>query len=342
MMQNKVCCFGELLFRMSPANDSLQTNSMPFYIGGAEFNAATALANWNIPVKYVTAIPDNYLSKQVVQYIDEKNIDSTEIIFSGNRIGIYYLPVGSELKNAGVIYDRANSSFAELRPGVIDWNKILADCSWFHFSAISPALNENVAAVCKEAVEVASSKGIPISVDLNYRSKLWQYGKQPVEIMPELVKHCNVLMGNIWAVESLLGIQSPIESSTGKTHQQLTDAAAESMLQLHKQYPQATTFAYTYRLENNYWAVLQHGNELAVSNKYNVNDVVDKVGSGDCFMAGLIYGLYQKHPVQGMVEYATAAAVGKLYEAGDATKQSIENINQKIISEQRKFNHTKN
>ena len=325
-MQNKVCCLGELLLRLSPNNDWVSKNSMTSFIGGAELNVATALANWNIPVKYVTAIPDNYLSKRIVEHIDEKNIDSAEIIFSGNRIGIYYLPVGLDLKNTGVIYDRAHSSFSELQPGVIDWNKILGDCSWFHFSAISPALNENVAALCKEALEAASAKGLTISVDLNYRSKLWQYGKQPVDVMPDLVKHCNVIMGNVWAVESLLNIPSSIDNSEGKTQQQLTDAAAASMLRLHKQYPQATTFAYTYRLENNYWAVLQHGNELAVSKQYASTDVVDKVGSGDCFMAGLIYGLYHRHAAKNTIDYAAAAAVGKLQEAGDATKQSENDV----------------
>jgi 2-dehydro-3-deoxygluconokinase len=227
-------------------------------------------------------------------------------------------------------YDRDNTSFSGLKPGVIDWGKIFSDCSWFHFSAISPALNENVAAVCKEAIEAAVSKGLTISVDLNYRSKLWQYGKQPVDVMTDLVKYCNVIMGNVWAVESLLGIKSPVERSAGKTQQQLIDAAGESMMQLHKQYPQATTLAYTYRLENTYWALLHNRNEQAVSDEFTVNNVVDKVGSGDCFMAGLIYSLYHQHNLKDIIDFAAAAAVGKLYEAGDATKQTIEDINRNV------------
>jgi 2-dehydro-3-deoxygluconokinase len=330
-MKKKVCCFGELLMRLSPnTGDDWMNNTMPFHIGGAELNVATALAKWNIPVTYVTSLPTNYLSDQLIKYIAQKNIEANNIVFSGNRIGIYYLPIGYDLKNAVAFYDRDNTSFSGLKPGVIDWDKIFSDCSWFHFSAISPALNENVAAVCKEAVEAASAKGITISIDLNYRSKLWQYGKQPVDIITDLVKHCNIIMGNVWAVESLLGIQSSIESSVGKTHQQLIDAASQSMLQLHKQYPQATTFAYTYRLENSYWAIMEHGNEQAVSNEYDVNDTVDKVGSGDCFMAGLIYSLFQNHSTKDIIDFAVAAAVGKLYEAGDATRQTIEDINRTI------------
>ncbi|MEY2918155.1 MAG: hypothetical protein RIS73_1869 [Bacteroidota bacterium] len=332
-MKNKVCCFGELLMRLSPnTGEDWINNNMPFHIGGAELNVATALAKWDIPVKYVTSLPKNYLSDQLIKYIGQKNIEANDIVFSGTRIGIYYLPIGYDIKNVVAFYDRDNTSFSGLKPGVIDWDKIFSDCSWFHFSAISPGLNENVAAVCKEAVEAASAKGITISVDLNYRSKLWQYGKQPVDVIPDLVKHCNVIMGNIWAVESLLGIKSSIESSAGKSHQQLIDAAGQSMLQLHKQYPQATTFAYTYRLENTYWTIMQHGKERALSNEYDVNDTVDKVGSGDCFMAGLIYGLYNQHNLKDIIDFAAAAAVGKLYEAGDATKQTIEKVKQRITA----------
>ena len=332
-MEKKVCCFGELLFRISPDNNFLQNNIMPFYAGGAELNAATALANWNIPVQYITALPNNYLSKNVVQYIEQKGIDSSSIIFTGDRIGIYYLPFGSELKNEGVIYDRSNSSFAGLMPGEIDWDTLLVNCSWFHFSAISAALNLNVAAVCKEAVEAAARKGIPISIDLNYRAKLWQYGVDPVSIMPDLLKHCTVIMGNIWAVKSLLGIPSKIENSNNKTEEQLIDAAEDCMLQLQKQYPKAITLAFTYRLQNCYFTILQHLNKQFVSKKYDISIVVDKVGSGDCFMAGLIYGLYKGKSAGDIIEFATAAAVLKLAEAGDATKQTIENINKKIISE---------
>jgi 2-dehydro-3-deoxygluconokinase len=321
-----VCCFGELLLRLAPNNEWTGNNNMPVFIGGAELNTATALANWHIPVKYVTALPENYLSRQIVKEVAERNINTGDIIFSGNRIGTYYLPVGSELKNAGVIYDRANSSFSELKPGIINWKNVFADCNRFHFSAICPALNENVAAVCKEALEAATAMGLTISVDLNYRSKLWQYGKQPVDVMPELVKYCHVVMGNIWAAESLLGIKSSIAESKGKTKEQLVVAAKESMKQLKNQYPGASTIAYTFRLENSYRAVLQNKNETAISNEYEITEVADKVGSGDCFMAGIIYGLYKKHTAKEIVDLAAAAAVGKLNEIGDATKQTIEDI----------------
>ena len=321
---NKVLCFGELLLRMSPVLDQewIKTGVMPVFTGGAELNVAQALAKWNIPVKYCTALPDHYLAKEIVDYVAAKNIDVSGIHYSGERIGTYYLPQGADLKNTEVIYDRAHSSFASLKPGTLDWDQLLNDTSWFHFSAISPALNKNTAAICKEALEAASAKGIFISVDLNYRSKLWQYGKQAVEIMPELVQYCNVVMGNLWAVEAMLGITSPVKDSVGRTKEELIEAARRSMLNIHKTYSQVTDISYTFRLEQYYYGVLQHGPEMVVSNEHELGKIVDKVGSGDCFMAGLIYGLYKKHPAQDIIQFASTAAVGKLYEVGDSTNRT--------------------
>ncbi len=330
---SKVFCFGELLLRLSPALDKtwIRTASMPVYIGGAELNVARALAQWGVPVKYMTAFPDHYLSKEIADELQAGQIDISAIRFGGRRIGTYYLPQGTELKGAGVIYDREGSAFSELKPGMIDWNAALKDCSWFHFSAISPALNENIAAVCKEGLEAAAAKGMTISVDLNYRSKLWQYGKQPVEVMQELVRYCSVIMGNIWSAQSLLDIKAPVDNSEGKSRQELIDAAGKSMLQLHQQYPSAKCFAYTFRLQETYWAVMQQGSDLVVSKEIPIIEVKDKAGSGDCFMAGLIYGMVNRQANQRILDFAAAAAVGKLGEVGDATSQTVFEINSKLV-----------
>ena len=323
-----VFCFGELLLRMSPSLDRrwIRAQAMPVYVGGAELNVATALSKWNIPTRYATALPDHYLSREIIEEITSKGIDSSSIHLSGSRIGVYYLPQGADLKNAGVIYDREHSSFSHLQPGMIDWDKALDGCTWFHFSAISPALNQHAVAVCKEALEVAQARKMTISVDLNYRAKLWQYGKQPVQVMPDLVSHCHVIMGNIWSVESLLGIPASIEESKGRSRDELLDACGKSMMGLHKNYPQASSFAYTFRLENDYWAVLQHGTDRAISKEFAIKNVVDKVGSGDCFMGGLIYGLYSNNRPKDVIDFAAAAAVGKLQVKGDATNQTVEEI----------------
>lgn len=332
-MSNKIFCFGELLLRMSPQLNRqwIADCNMPVFVGGAELNVAQALAQWQLPVKYGTALPNHYLSEEIIQFIEAKKIDRSAIHLGGERIGVYYLPQGADLKNAGVIYDRAHSAFAALKPGTIHWREVLKDCNWFHFSAISPALNDDAAAVCQEAVTVAKEMGLTVSVDLNYRAKLWQYGKQPVAVMPQLVSYCDVIMGNLWAAEALLGITSPVKDSAGKTNEELAAAAKESMQQLQQQFTQVKTMAYTFRLDKRYWAYLQHGQQQATAKELIIEDVVDKVGSGDCFMAGLIYGLVNNHAANSIINFAATAAVGKLYEKGDATQQTVAQIQQRLV-----------
>jgi 2-dehydro-3-deoxygluconokinase len=329
---HKVCCFGELLLRMSPELNGkwIEDASIPFYIGGAELNVATALANWDVPVKYCTAVPNNYLSEEICASLNKKNIDTSAILFQGDRIGMYFLPQGADLKNAGVIYDRAGSSFWDLQPGMIDWDIVLADCNWFHWSAISPALNANTAALCAEAVKAARKKGLTISVDLNYRSKLWQYGVAPQEIMLPLLADCDVVMGNIWAVESLLGIPSPINDSSGKSVEDLKIAAEKSISSLKELFPNIKHIAYTFRLADNYFAVLHQDDTTTASSVYPINEVVDKVGSGDCFMAALVYGLLHQLPADDIINRAAVAAIGKMQEKGDATKQTMSAIESKM------------
>lgn len=329
MPSNKtICCFGELLLRFSPVmnGEFIKGASIPVYIGGAELNAATALSLWNESTKYVTALPQNYFAEEIVDFVSKKNIDTSQIKYCGERIGSYYLPQGKDLKNNAVIYDRNYSSFSTLKPGDLNWDEILADAGWFHFSAISPALNEHVAAVCLEGAKAARAKGITVSIDLNYRARLWQYGKQPVEVMPALVAECDVVMGNIWAANSLLGIQKTIEESIGMSKEELSSAAKASMQLLMKTYPSVKTMAYTFRLEENYFACLHHNNSFAVSGEHDITKVIDKVGSGDCFMGGLIFGLINERPNDYIINYAAAAAILKLQQTGDATSSTLTDV----------------
>jgi len=329
---HKVCCFGELLLRMSPELNGkwIHDAAIPFYIGGAELNVATALANWDVPVKYCTALPNNYLSEEICASLSAKHIDTSAILFQGNRIGLYFLSQGADLKHAGVVYDRAGSSFWDLQPGTIDWGHVLADCTWFHWSAIIPALNPNTAALCAEAVKAARKKGLTISVDLNYRSKLWQYGIAPKEVMLPLLSDCDVVMGNMWSVESLLGIASPIKESSGMSVDQLTEAAKISMASLQQSFPNCKHIAYTFRLADKYFGVLHQDNTTTVSNIYKINEVIDKVGSGDCFMAALVYGVLHQLPANDIINRAAVAAIGKMNEKGDATQQRISDIEYKM------------
>ena len=327
-----ILSFGELLIRLCPdaVGQWLDEQQLSFYVGGAELNVANALALWQVPVKYFTALPDNNLSAQVVRYLQKKGIDTSVINFSGERIGLYYLTVGQDLKNASLIYDRAGSSFSKLKTGSLDWDKILQGVGWFHFSAICPAISQNVADICLEAVEAASKKGITISVDLNYRSKLWQYGKTPLQVMPELVAHCDVVMGNIWASELMLGIDViPGIHDAGQKDVYLQQSLKTSQ-RIIEQFPLCRAVANTFRFDASndikYYTTLYTDNQLYHSAEFETNQVADKAGSGDCFMAGLIYGFYNQLPLQETLDFATAAAFQKLFIKGDATGSTIADI----------------
>jgi len=329
MRKNKVLCFGELLFRISPAFNTSVTEKQPMqlYVGGAEANVATALAGWNVPVKYCTVLPDNFMSKHIIEYLEYHGIYTSSIIYSGNRIGLYYLEKGADLKGS-MVYDREHSSFSEIKTGMIDWDKVLNDVSWLNFSAISPALNQNVADVCLEAVKAAAEKGITVSVDLNHRARLWKYGKDPIEIMPQIVEHCDVVMGNIWSANTLLGIDVDEHIHDKKSKDAYLQHAKKTSEAIIDKFPKCKTVANTFRFDANqedilYYTTLLHKNKFFSSNEFNCKGVVDRSGSGDCFMAGLIYGLYNNNDAQDIVNYATAAAFGKLQEQGDSTAQDV-------------------
>jgi 2-dehydro-3-deoxygluconokinase len=327
---SKVLCFGELLMRLSPELGGrwIEQRSMPVFIGGAELNAATALGLWNVPVAYCTALPDHYLSQEIIEFVRARNIDPSPVHFSGNRIGAYYLPQGADLKAAGVIYDRAYSSFWELKPGDIDWDKVLDGVSWFNFSAISPALNETVAEVCREGALAASQKDITVSIDLNYRAKLWQYGKQPSEVMPSLVELCDVVMGNVWAAEKMLGI--PVQENIPHQKEAYLQQAERTSEEITRRFPKCRQVANTFRFDEGegvrYYAALYSEGQMHVSSEHYTNQIVDKVGSGDTFMAGLIYGNYHRHAPGDVIEFAAAAAFSKLSVKGDATTKTVDEI----------------
>ncbi|WP_367867201.1 PfkB family carbohydrate kinase [Pedobacter sp. WC2423] len=330
-MLKKVLCFGELLLRIcpDPTGNWLNSNHVPAYIGGAELNVATALALWNIPSAYLTALPENEMSWQIKTYLEEKRIDTTRFCYQGDRIGLYYLAMGTDMKNAEVIYDRKHSSFAVLSKHTVNWEQVFEGIGWFHFSAICPAINEEVAEVCKEALLIAEKMGISISLDLNYREKLWKYGKPPVEIMKNLAVHCRLIMGNIWAAELMLGI--PKADNFMLKHKEFCLQQAEkTSMAIQQHFPACEAVANTFRFDQGegikYYTTLYTENHLYISKEYNAEKVINKVGSGDCYMAGLIYGFHQNYPAQEIVEFATAAAYYKLFTPGDSTAMNADQI----------------
>jgi 2-dehydro-3-deoxygluconokinase len=332
----KVLNFGELLLRIcpDPEGEWLKENTLPFYVGGAELNVATALSLWGIPSAYMTAVPKNLLADQLVGYINDLGIDTSAIRYSGDRIGLYYLHKGKDMKNAGVIYDRSNSSFATLKTGEINWEEAFKDVSWFHFSAICPAVSQDAAAVCEEALKEASARNISISIDLNYREKLWKYGKEPIDIIPDLVKYCDVVMGNVWAAQKMLGVPVADNLAAEDDKSLYLKQAALSSETIMAKYPKCKAVANTFRFDNlqgvKYYSTLFTENRLYVSKSYLADRILDKVGSGDCYMAGLIYGFCNHKAPEEVVDFATAAAFSKLFIASDATTLQPEEIKEKV------------
>src|SRR4051812_18274030 len=286
MSKKKVLCFGELLLRISPAIGGGKEGNQPMqvYVGGAEANVATALAGWDVPVKYCTVLPDNFMSKHVRHYLEYNNIYTSSILLGGNRIGIYYLERGADLKGS-VVYDREHSAFSEMQRGMIDWDKVLHDVSWLNFSAISPALNENVADVCLEAVQAASNKNITVSLDLNYRSRLWKYGKEPIDVMPALAEYSDVIMGNIWSANTLLGTAIDEQVHARKSKNAYLEHAEATSREIIEKFPKCKVVANTFRFDKNdllYYTTMYKDGRLYSSDEFTTDKVIDRSGSGDC------------------------------------------------------------
>lgn len=329
---SRIVTFGEILLRLSPDLSGVwqQSQQAPVYVGGAELNVARALSRWGYPTRYVSRMPVNALSSAIRTMLEQENLDIRALSTGGQRLGQYWLPQGTDIKSGGVIYDRMHSAFGTWTPEEIDWDLVFEEASWFHFSAITPALSPAMVRLCRVAVEEANRRKIPQSVDLNYRASLWQYGVAPGEVMPALVQHCRVIMGNLWAAHYLLGAPLPPEKGQDFDAYQI-----ETNAYLFQAFPQSQYVAHTYRFEEpeggiRYHATLSTREETAISPHFHLPVVVDRVGSGDCFMAGLLAGLTSDWSIFRTVSFAATAAMGKLGERGDATQQSMEDILNKI------------
>jgi 2-dehydro-3-deoxygluconokinase len=326
----KVISYGEILFRFSPVFDQ---HTSALYIGGAEANMAASLARWGTPVSYISKVPDNGLSRQVLQQLEKAGIGTDRMLWGGDRIGAYYLAQGSDLKHAEVVYDRKYSSFSEIQPGTTDWDALLEGAGWFHWSAITPALSQQAAIVCKEALEAARRKGLTISTDLNYRNKLWQYAK-PFQVMPELVQYCDVIMGNIWAAHQMLDTALDTVALERNQKEIYLEQAIKVAQEITEKYPRCKHVAFTFRFSegpthNLYYATYYNQGKQTVSRQYETNEVIDRVGSGDSFMAGLIHSLVEGFDAQQTISFAAAAAYSKLFVKGDfnnTDKAAIEKL----------------
>ena len=331
-MKNKVITFGEIMLRLATPGylRFAQATEFEATFGGGEANVAVSLANYGIPASFVTSLPKNDMGDSAISNLRSLDVDTSLITRGGDRIGIYYLESGAVSRGSKVIYDRANSSFAKLKKGSIDWDKAFQDATWFHWTGITPAVSEGAADACLEACEAAAKKGITISTDLNFRNKLWKWGKSAGEVMEKLVAHCDIILGNEEDAEMVFGIKPEgVDVKSGHVE----GAAYESVgKQLMKKFPKAKKVIITLRgsisASHNSWAgVLWNGKKLIESPTYQITHIVDRVGGGDSFMGGLIYGLLTyTNDDQKALDFAVAASCLKHTIKGDFNRVTVDEV----------------
>ncbi|CAD5251912.1 MULTISPECIES: sugar kinase [unclassified Imperialibacter] len=333
----KVVTFGEIMLRLSPPGflRFSQANSFDVVYGGGESNVAVSLANYGVPVDFVTRLPKNDLGECALMEMRKRGVNTQNIIFGGDRLGIYFLETGAVTRGSKVVYDRAHSSMAEMKPGMIDWKKVFEGAGWFHWTGITPAISQGSADACLEAVKVASDMGITISTDLNYRAKLWKYGVPSEPIMTELTSYCDIILGNEEDAEMHFGIKPEGLNVTTQGHEVTAQAFLSVCKQMMVKFPKAkkviTTLRGSISASHNSWAgVLYDGKKMFESKQYQITHIVDRVGGGDSFMGGLIYGLLQ-YPDndQHALDFAVAASCLKHTIVGDAnlaTKSEVEKL----------------
>lgn len=331
-MSQKVLTLGEIMLRLSPPyfKRFSQARSFDVIFGGGEANVAVSLANFGIPVDYVTRLPNNDLGAACIQYLRQYGVNTNKIIRGGDRIGIYFLEIGASARPSKVIYDRENSAISTANVGMFDWDVVFKDVQWFHWTGITPAISHNLAKICLSAVKEAKKRGITVSCDLNYRSKLWHYGKTPLEIMPELVKYCDIAIGNEEDAEKVLGIHAPdTDVTSGKLDPEKYKFVVEAIID---QYPNLRHVAITLRgsisASHNMWAgLLYNGKDFLISPHYDITHIVDRVGGGDSFVAGLIYGfLTLKDDFQKVLNFAVAASCLKHTIFGDFNLVTVDEV----------------
>ena len=335
----KVVTFGEIMLRLSPpANLRLsQANSFDVVYGGGESNVAVSLSNYGVPVEFVTRLPQNDVGECAMMEMRKRGVGTQHIIYGGDRLGIYFLETGAVSRGSKVIYDRAHSAMAEITAGMIDWDSVFEGVGWFHWTGITPAISQGASDACLEAVKIASEKGITVSTDLNYRAKLWKYGKPSEPIMTELTSFCDIILGNEEDAEKHFGIKPEGLDITTQGDQVKAEAFQSVCEQMMKKFPKAkkviTTLRGSISASHNTWAgILYDGKNIYTSPEYKITHIVDRVGGGDSFMGGLIYGLLQyPEDDQNALNFAVAASCLKHTIKGDANLVTVAEV-EKLMS----------
>jgi 2-dehydro-3-deoxygluconokinase len=314
-----IVTFGEIMMRLSTPGFArlVQTDQFNALYAGSEANVAASLSCFGLKAAHVTRFPDNDLGKAATQSLKRYGVNTSHILFGEERIGIYFLENGAMQRASKIVYDRFDSAFAHIKPGMIDWDKVMKDVSWFHWTGITPAISQGAADVCMEAIVAARKQGATISGDINYRRNLWQYGKSARDIMPGLIELTDKIVGGVTDFENCLGI-------TGDTY-------ASACAKVMKAVPNIKAIASTHResissSHNTISGMLWNGKELLNSVEYDLTHIVDRVGSGDAFMAGLIYGWLNQKKDADTLAFATAACALKHSTEGDVNLATVAEV----------------
>ena len=332
----KVVTFGEIMVRLGAPDylKLIQANRFEVSYAGAEANVAVSLANYGLETDYITCLPDNPIAERCIMDLRGHKVGVDHIQRAGKRMGILYLETGSNARPSKVYYDREDSSLASVAPGSIDWKGILKDATWFHWTGITPALSANAAAECLKAIKTANEHGVTVSCDINYRGNLWKYGKTAAEVMPEMVAGSDIILGNEEDCEKVFGIK-PKDFDAARTNGNVDQTSFLSVCQqMMERFPRCKKMVVTLRgainANHNTWGgVLYNGEDLIESRRYDITDIVDRVGGGDSFMGGLIFGLLHYDDDRKALEFATAASCLKHTLKGDynwVTVQEVENL----------------
>lgn len=329
-MKQRVVTFGEIMLRLKPVGFErfFQTHLLEATFGGGEANVAISLANYGIEAAYSTFLPDNEIGDGAVAELRKFGVDTSLVKRGKGRMGVYYLENGANQRPSKVVYDRENSAIAIAGRNDIDWKEIFKDATWYHITGITPAISASAAELSLDSVKAAKELGLTVSCDFNYRSKLWKYGKTSVEVMSELVKYVDVGIANEEDCQKSLGITVDVDVEGGKLN---TDKYKELSAKVMKLFPNLKVMAITLResrsADNNGWsACLNDGENFYLSKKYDITDIVDRVGGGDSFSGGLIYGLLTYENKEDALNFAVAASCLKHSISGDFNRVSVEEV----------------
>ncbi|WP_075604126.1 sugar kinase [Saccharicrinis aurantiacus] len=331
-MAKKVVTFGEIMLRfVTPQYQRFsQATSYNASYGGGEANVAVSLANYGVDVSFVTRLPENEIADACIMELRKHNVDTKKIVKGGDRIGTYYLETGSVARASKVVYDRAHSAFSEIKPGMVNWEEVLEGADAFHWTGITPAVSQGAADACLEAIKVANKLGVTVTTDLNYRKNLWKYGKTGAEIMPELVAGCDIVLGNEEDAAMMLDIHPDgVDVTGGHVEAEAYRGVSQKIMAKFPRVKKViTTLRGSINANHNSWSgVLYDGKTLYEAPTYQITHIVDRVGGGDSFMGGLIYGLLAyEGDDQKALNFATAASCLKHTIHGDYNLASIAEV----------------